>query len=175
MGSVYRVRPFAVRDAVRVAEIYVRSVREIASARYEPAQIEAWVGGIEPALEAGKWLPYLIAFYTYVAIDERDVVDAWIGMRSDGYVDMLFALPVAVGTGAAGALYATVERIAFEIGVERMTTHASRFAEPFFAKRGWRVDARSASVKDGVAIPRAEMSKALARPPCPECLSPATA
>jgi len=46
-------------------------------------------------------------------------------MRADGYIDILFSLPQARGTGAATRLYQT-------------TAHASLLAQPFIANHGWR-------------------------------------
>jgi putative acetyltransferase len=152
------VRPFQPADVDTVADIFRRSTREVAAPHYTPKQIEAWVTGVpDPA----KWLPYLIGFYTYLAIDEHGKTVAWIAMREDGYIDMLFALPEAVGRGAAAQLYDTVERIARELFIPRMTADASRLAEPFFMKRGWRVDKRDVDTRRGVEIPRAKMAKDL--------------
>ena len=155
----FHIRAFEPGDADRVADIFFRSVREVAKSRYDEAQIEAWISSVP---EPSKWLPYLIAFYTYLAIDEYDEAVAWISMRADGYIDMLFCLPEAVGRGAAGQLYETVERIATELGLSRMTAHASLFAQPFFAKRGWKVEQHEVHVQNGVDIPRATMWKDLA-------------
>lgn len=83
-------------------------------------------------------------------------------MTASGYVDMLFCLPQAVGRGIAGRLYETVERIARQRGLPRMTTHASVLAQPFFAKRGWHVEKHEMHIRSGIGIPRAEMSKDLA-------------
>ena len=42
-----------------------------------------------------------------------------------------------------------------------MTAHASLLAQPFFAKRGWQIEKHEMHVRNGVTIPRAEMSKDL--------------
>jgi hypothetical protein len=42
-----------------------------------------------------------------------------------------------------------------------MTAHASLLAQPFFAKRGWRIESHEMHVRNGVALPRAEMSKTI--------------
>jgi len=154
----FRTRAFEPGDADRVYEIFYRSVHEVANSRYDKAQIDAWAAGLP---DRSKWLPYLIAFYTYLAIDEDGEAVAWISMRADGYIDMLFCLPEAIGRGAAGQLYETVERIAAELGLSQMTAHASLLAQPFFAKRGWKVEKHEIDVRNGVDIPRAKMSKDL--------------
>ena len=133
-------------------------MHEVANDKYDKAQLDAWAPKIP---DASKWLPMLIEYATFVAVDETEKPIAWISMTEAGYVDMLFCLPEAVGRGIAGRLYEKVERLAKERGLHRMTAHASLLAQPFFAKRGWRVEKREMHVRNGVAMPRAEMSKEL--------------
>jgi len=133
-------------------------VHEVAKAKYDKAQLQAWAPKIP---DASKWLPILSEYATFVAIDDNEKLVGWISMTEAGYVDMLFCLPEAVGRGIAGRLYETVERLAKERGLHRMTAHASLLAQPFFAKRGWRVEEHEMQVRNGVAIPRAKMSKEL--------------
>lgn len=133
-------------------------MHEVANDKYDKAQLDAWAPKIP---DASKWLPILIEYATFVAVDEAEKPIAWISMTEAGYVDMLFCLPEAVGRGIAGRLYEKVERLAKERGLHRMTAHASLLAQPFFAKRGWRVEKREMHVRNGVAMPRAEMSKEL--------------
>ena len=135
-------------------------MHEVARTKYDEAQLDAWAPRVP---DASKWLAMLLECYTYLAIDATGEAVAWIAMTSAGYIDMLFCLPEAVGRSVAGQLYDTVERIATERGLARMTAHASLLAEPFFAKRGWVVDKREVHVRNGVGLPRAAMSKNLSR------------
>lgn len=156
--SRFRIRPFETSDAASVCEIYYRSVHGVAIAKYTQAQVDAWAPQVP---EASSWLPSLSGYHTYLAVDEEDRAVAWISMTSAGYVDMLFCLPEALGRGVAGKLYDTVEQMAIERGLTGMTTHASLLAQPFFAKRGWNVVKHEFYERNGVALPRAEMSKEL--------------
>jgi putative acetyltransferase len=153
-----RVRAFLPDDAPRLCEIFYRSVHEVASAKYDRAQLDAWAPTVP---DAAKWFPSLAEYATFVALNVGDEPIAWISMTDAGYIDMLFYLPEAVGRGVAGRLYEQVERIARDRGLSRMTAHASLLAQPFFAKRGWRVEQHEMHLRNGVAIPRAEMSKDL--------------
>ena len=152
------IRTFEPPDAKDVCEIFYRSVHEVALAKYAKAQLDAWAPRIP---DSTKWLAALSAFHTYVAADERGKIVAWIAMRPDGYIDMLFCLAEAVGRGAAAMLYDTIEKIARSLGLPKMTAHASLLAEPFFAKRGWKVEKHEPHIRNGIDIPRAEMSKDL--------------
>jgi putative acetyltransferase len=100
-------------------------------------------------------------FVTFVADDDSRKTVAWIAMTRAGYVDMLFCLPEATRCGIADELYNAVERSAVQFDLARLTAHASRFAESFFTKHGWTVDARETVDCDGIAIERAVMSKDL--------------
>jgi putative acetyltransferase len=153
-----RIRAFEPADAPRVCEIFYRSVHEVAKSKYDQAQLDAWAPKMP---DASKWLTSLAGFDTYLAINEAGEAVAWIAMTPAGYIDMLFCLPEALGRGIAGQLYETVERIARARGLSRMTAHASLLAQPFFAKRGWTIEKHEMHVRNGVGIPRAEMSKEL--------------
>ena len=152
------IRAFQPDDAPRLCEIFYRSVHEVAKALYDKEQLDAWAPEVP---DASKWFPSLVERATFLAIDETDKPVAWISMTESGYVDMLYCLPEAIGRGFAGRLYEKVEGIAKERALPRMTAHASLLAQPFFAKRGWRVEKHEMHVRNGVAIPRAEMSKDL--------------
>jgi putative acetyltransferase len=152
------VRRFLPSDAPRVCEIFYRSIHEVANTRYGQAQIDAWAPAIpSPDL----WLQRLCEFHTFVAEDDSEKMVAWIAMTDAGYIDMLFCLPEDTRCGVATKLYLTVENIAVASGLTRLTAHASVLAQSFFSKHGWVIEANEMSVRRGVAIPRAVMSKTL--------------
>ncbi len=151
------VRRFEPADAPKVCEIFFRSVREVASAKYDAAQVEAWAPSVpDPA----RWLERFRSYDSFVA-DEDGKAVGWIATTAEGYVDMLFCLPEAAGRGVASALYAAAERAALARGLPQLTAKASLLAEPFFKRHGWVVDEREVVVIGGVEIPRAAMSKRL--------------
>src|SRR5471030_468402 len=103
------IRRFEAADAPRVCEIFYRSIHEVASKRYDPAQIQAW----EPKVpDPEKWLQRLLDYDTFVADNDKGESVGWIAMSPEGYIDMLFCVPEAVGRGAAAQLYAEAERTA---------------------------------------------------------------
>jgi GNAT superfamily N-acetyltransferase len=155
-----RIRPFQTADAARICEIFYRSVHEVAGAKYDRAQVDAWAPEVP---EPERWLARLNSFHTFVADDDAGTTVAWIAMRDDGYIDMLYCLPEATRCGVAAKLYATVEEIAIARGIARLTAHASLLAQPFFRKQGWVIEKHEVVVRNGVELPRAEMSKRLTR------------
>ncbi len=156
------IRPFTDADGPRVCEIFYRSIHEVATALYTYEQAAAWAPAVP---DAERWSEDLRAFNTFVADDANGVPIAWIAMTDAGYIDMIFCLPEAAGRGIGSRLYQTVEAIAVERGLERLTVHASLVAQPFFAKHGWTIDRHEEVVRNGVALPRAAMSKELLSSP----------
>jgi putative acetyltransferase len=152
------IRRFVPTDAARVCLIFYRSVHDVARSHYDEAHRNAWAPQIP---DAARWLTFLREFETFVAVDESNEAVAWIAMAADGYIDMLFCAPEAVGRGVATQLYQTVEAIAIERGLQRMTAHASLLAQPFFVKHGWTINAHELHERNGVRLPRAQMSKRL--------------
>lgn len=128
-----RIRAFEPADAPRICEIFYRSVHEVAKSKYDEAELNAWAPKMP---DASQWLTSLAGFDTYLAINEAGEAIAWIAMTPAGYIDMLFCLPEAVGRGIAGRLYETVEQIAKQRGLSRMTAHASLLAPAILRKAG---------------------------------------
>ncbi len=152
------IRRFEPADAPRLCEIFYRSVHEVARAKYDQAQVDAWAPSVP---DPQRWLARLSEYDTFVADNAAGEPVGWIAMSADGYIDMLFCLPEATRCGIATKLYACVEEIAIARGFPRITAHASLLAEPFFIKHGWIVDERESVVRAGVDLPRAAMSKTL--------------
>ena len=152
------VRRFEPEDAQRVCEIFYRSVHEVASARYNQEQIWAWAPKVP---DPEQWLQRLRDYDTFVADSDEGTAVGWIATSPEGYVDMLFCLPEAVGRGVATRLYAEAERTAIARGLPRLTAHASLLAQPFFERHGWVIEKHERVVRNGVEIPRAAMYKLL--------------
>src|ERR1700679_854353 len=152
------VRRFESADAPRVCEIFYRSVHEVASLRYDPAQIRAWAPKVP---DPEHWFQRLHDYDTFVADNDVGETIGWIATSPEGYIDMLFCLPEAVGRGVAAGLYTEAERTAIARGLTRLTAHASLLAQPFFERHGWVIESHEMVVRNGVEMPRAAMSKML--------------
>ena len=153
-----RIRRYRDRDAEPLCELFFRSVREIGPAKYDDAPVRAWADDVP---DATAWGARMQANATFVAVADDETVAGWIELDVHGHVEMLYCAPEAAGGGVATRLYAAVEALARERGLTQLTTAASRFAESFFRKHGWKVDERERVVRFGVGIERARMSKTL--------------
>lgn len=106
------------------------------------------------------WSARHAANIAYVAeIDGK--VTGFMTLTANGYLDMAFVLPEAMGTGVANSLYAAIEARASATGLSLLTTDASHLAQPFFAKHGWKTLAAQSVSKGGQTLENFRMEKPL--------------
>jgi putative acetyltransferase len=153
------IRAYERRDAVGVADVFYRSVREVALSDYTAQQVQAWVterwdAGQEHRRSGDGRL-------VLVAADESGHVVAFIDLEPDGHIDRLFCAPEAAGRGVASRLYEAIETAAREQGLERLSTEASELARRFFERKGFTVLERQDMILRGVPIHNYRMAKAL--------------
>lgn len=144
------VRSYKSGDAVALADIFFRSVREAALADYTPAQVAAWLparrtpASMDQKAQDGRTV--------LVAVNAEGRVVAYIDLEQDGHIDHLFCLPEAVGHGVATTLYVALEGLARERGMTRLFVEASESARRVFERHGFTVEKRRDLVRHGVAL-----------------------
>lgn len=141
-------------DRTGCHEVFFRAVREGAKDHYSEAHRKAWAREEKPDLSqpdrfAGK--------PGWVAVEDGQIAGFLI-MGEGDYLDMLFVLPERMGTGVAGALYDHMLGWARGNAFERLKTHASHLARPFFARRGWSVLEREFHPAHGLEFERFHMA-----------------
>ncbi|MDJ0628620.1 MAG: GNAT family N-acetyltransferase [Rhodobacter sp.] len=129
------IRPYRPADAAALAEIFYRAVREGARSRYSDEQRRAWAPE-QP--DPQTWARRLEGLITVVAVAGGRPV-GFMSLRPDGYLDLAFVLPKAMGRGVADALYQDLVAEARQRGIVTLTTEASHLARPFFLRQGWRL------------------------------------
>jgi putative acetyltransferase len=157
-----QIREYRPTDAAGIAEIFFRSVREVASRCYSQAQVVAWA----PALgDPDGWNScFTDGRITMVAVSVADEPIAFGDMETNGHVDHLYSSPEAVGTGAASAIYDSLESQARKLGLTRLYVEASECALPFFEHKGFIKVRRNDFEKRGVPIHNYTMEKLLQTP-----------
>jgi putative acetyltransferase len=153
------IRAYERRDAAGVADVFYRSVREVALSDYTAQQVQAWVperwdAGQEHRRSGDGRL-------VLVAADESGRVVAFIDLEADGHIDRLYCAPEAAGRGVASRLYDAIETAAREQGLERLFTEASELARRFFGRKGFTVLERQDMILRGVPIHNYRMAKTL--------------
>jgi putative acetyltransferase len=128
------LRRFRPEDAAATREVFVQAVREGCASRYTEEERRAWVP--DPAL-SGDWGPWLDQHVTLVA-EEGGRITGFMMIERDGYLNMAFVRPECMGTGLADRLYGALLEETRGMGLTRLTVLASRYAQSFFTRHGWR-------------------------------------
>lgn len=155
-----RVRSYQDGDAPCLAQVFDRAVREGAVGAYDAAQRAAWASAPKAPPD---WAERLSEEITIVA--ERDsAVVGFMTLGRDGFLDLAFVLPEAMGTGVAAALHDRILAEAEARGMTRLTTEASHIARRFFLKQGWRDLGEIQIEIGGAMLPSFGMEKRLCWP-----------
>ena len=160
-GVEVSVRAYDPRDAAGLADVFFRSVRQVALSDYTAAQVRAWA----PEPRTAEWAHGEASDgrLVLVAADAADRPVAYIDLEPDGHIDRLFCAPEAAGQGIASRLYDAVEAAAREQGIRSLFTEASELARRLFERKGFAVVERQDLVVRGVPIHNYRMAKALDR------------
>lgn len=135
-----KIRRYDAKDAVPLAELYVRSVEQVGSRYYSAPQVAAWAS-LAPS-PARLHALGTDGRTTLVAVDGSDLPVAFTDLEPDGHIHFLYCSPEAAGTGVASALYDALEGIAREAGMSRLYAEASEAARRFFLKKGFVVTSK---------------------------------
>ncbi|TQV80427.1 GNAT family N-acetyltransferase [Denitrobaculum tricleocarpae] len=153
------IRPYQKRDAVALAEIFLRAVEQIGSRHYTPDQVAVWAArcptpeGLEEIMRDGR--------ARFVAIDDARGPVAFSDLKPDGHIHFLYCAPEAAGKGITTALFSALEEYARLQGMTRLTSEASEAARRFFLKQGFVVMERRDFELSGVAIHNYAVEKVL--------------
>lgn len=150
-------RPYKSKDLSAVMEIYTTAIRSLAAPYYSPEQLAAWA---PVPSDAARWQERLSRLHTIVA--ELDgMVAGFASYTHEGYIDFLFTHPAFARRGVATRLYGSSESALRALSVERVTTHASLAARPFFDRQGFQVEREEQVECRGVFLRRFAMYKQL--------------
>jgi putative acetyltransferase len=129
------IRPRMDYDTPALAEIFRRSIREVASQHYRPAQIEAWVRFAD---ETDAWQQRMSSRQVWVAETNGKPL-GFIQFEPPDHIDLTYVHPEHQRRGVASALVAKIESVARADGVPALLVEASITSRPFFAACGFEI------------------------------------
>ena len=151
----HNLRPYTPADSGALAQIFYDAIHTGAAAHYTQAQRTAWAAEV-PTPEA--WAKRLTGLWTFVAHGPGGPI-GFFSLRPDGYLDLAFVAPLAMGQGAGAALLMATESRAKTTGLTRLTTEASLAAHGFFLRHGWSEIAPQTVERHGVKLRNFRMEK----------------
>lgn len=153
-----RLRTGQRRDAFAAWMLFYDAVHDGTARHYTARERTAWA----PSRQApDNWDKTFLRGTCIVAESLGGRLLGFMTLGEDGYLDLAYVAPKAMGRGVAGALYDRIEKQALSDGLAMLSTEASHLARSFFLRRGWHQDARQDVIRNGVALTNFRMSRAL--------------
>ncbi|WP_127106132.1 GNAT family N-acetyltransferase [Pararhodobacter zhoushanensis] len=144
-------------EADQLGTVFFDAVRQGAAGFYDADQRRAWA----PRVPAGPdWARRLTGQQTLVARVAGKPV-GFMTLDAQGYIDLAFVAPAHQRQGVGGRLYARIEDLAQEAGLERLHAQASHLVRGLFEQQGWRVLREQQSERAGVTLTNFVMEKRL--------------
>ena len=155
------IGPFEPVEADQLGAVFFAAVHDGAAGFYDADQRRAWA----PEAPAGAdWAARLTAQQTVVARVAGKPV-GFMTLDAQGYIDLAFVAPGHQRTGIGGRLYARIEALARDAGIERLHAQASYLVRGLFEQQGWRVLREQQVYRAGVTLTNFVMEKGLSDTP----------
>ncbi len=135
LRSPIMIRRFRSEDTDAIAQLFHDTVHTINARDYAPSQLAAWA----PAdIHFRDWGAFCRDRLTYVA-EVNGAIAGFANFLPSGYLDCFYCHKDYQGQGVGRQLYTAIEQAARDLGGDRLFTHASITAQPFFLRMGFSV------------------------------------
>lgn len=150
------LREYKASDCEELAELFYQTVHSINARDYTKEQLDAWATG---TVDLQAWNQSFLEHYTVIAEENGEIV-GFGDITQDGYLDRLYVHRNYQRAGIASAVCEQLEQAVF---AERITTHASITAKPFFEKRGYRMVRKQQVSRHDILLTNYVMEKEMER------------
>lgn len=154
-GSKIWLRRYKTEDLNEIAKLFYETVHTVNARDYTDEQLNAWAGN---DFDYSGWDRTLQEHFSVVAM-EGDRIAGFGDMDDTGYLDRLYVHRDCQGIGAGGVLLGLLEAYARSQGNNRVTSHVSRTAKPFFEQRGYQVIKAQQVERKGILLENFVMQK----------------
>jgi putative acetyltransferase len=157
------IRPFRPSDTVEIIQLFREVVHTVGARYYSQEQVAAWApieNWTDDEIEADRqrWQKNLEANITLVA-EIDSIMVGFADMAKTGYLDHMYVRKEYQTRGVGYRLFKELEKTAREIGLSKITTHASVMAMPLAKRMGFVVIQKEIIQRKGVELTRYEMEK----------------
>lgn len=147
-----KIRKYKSEDCAVIAQLFYETVHSVNAKDYSEEQLNVWATG---KVNLDDWNMSFLEHFTVVAL-ENEIIVGFGDIDKTGYLDRLYVHKNYQGIGIASAICDELES-AFP--VDKITTHASITAKPFFEKRGYKVNKEQEVERGGVKLTNYVMVK----------------
>lgn len=146
------LRPYSPTDITAIVELFYNTVHTVNRRDYTDIQLDAWAGG---NTDSEKWNRSFLSNITVIAETDRIIV-GFGDITHDGYLDMLY---VHMNYQHIGIATVICDYLESKTNADKITTHASITARPFFEKRGYVTVKEQQVIRHNVALTNFVMEK----------------
>lgn len=146
------IREYNTSDCSHLAKLFYETVHSVNARDYTREQINVWASG---NVNLKEWDQSFLAHYTLVAIENEEIV-GFGDIDPTGYLDRLYIHKDYQNQGIAAAICNKLEQ---RFDTDKIITHASITAKPFFEKRGYRVIQEQEVERRGILLTNYVMEK----------------
>ena len=146
------IRKYESSDCTHIAELFYQTVHTINSKDYTKTQLDVWATG---DINLEEWDKSFLEHHTVVAVKNNMIV-GFGDIDKSGYLDRLYVHKDYQRQGIASAICDELEQT---VTANKITTHASITARPFFEQRGYTVMKEQQVVRDGIFLTNYVMEK----------------
>lgn len=156
------IRNFEEGDEQILYNVFYESIHRLACADYDEVQLAAWA---PVECDRVHWDKRIRELKPFVALCSGEIA-GYADLQPNGLIDHFFVSPSFARRGVGSSLMRTVLSLARAQGLERIHSHVSITAEPFFARFGFSVVMRRFVTIRGQLLPNTLMEKVII--PVPE-------
>ncbi|MGN0570398.1 MAG: GNAT family N-acetyltransferase [Candidatus Fimenecus sp.] len=126
------IRKYTPSDCPEIIKLFYDTVHTVNAKDYTKEQLDAWAA---KDTDEDRWNSSFLEHYTIVAA-EKGVIVGFGDIDSTGYLDRLYVHKDFQRKGIASAICNELEKSCI---TDKISTHASVTAKPFFEHRGYKV------------------------------------
>lgn len=153
------IRNFRDQDSPHLWQLFFNTIRHINRRDYTEAQVNAWAS---EDIESSYWLPRMQDLQPYVAeIDQ--VIVGYTDLQDDGLIDHFFCHHQVQGQGVGKALMQHLFAEASKRGIDKLHSHVSITARPFYIHMGFEVIEQQRMEARGQTLINFLMGKSVAK------------
>ncbi len=146
------IRQYVPTDCEDLANLFFHTVHTVNAKDYSEEQLNVWATG---KIDLEEWNKSLSAHYTVVAV-KYSIIVGFGDIDKSGYLDRLYVHKDYQRQGIATAICDELEQ---RIKSNKIVTHSSITAKPFFMQRGFKVVKEQQVVRNGIDLTNYVMEK----------------
>jgi putative acetyltransferase len=152
------IRPFVKDDAPTLRALVFNTVRQVNIADYSAQQVTAWA---PKCYDAKAWLKRMQATHPFVAVQNNQIV-GFADIQKTGYIDFFYCHWQFQRQGIGSALMQTLLSMAKQQHIQKLRSHVSITAKPFFEHFGFKVESTQQIKIEQQVLPNFIMTKVVA-------------